>query len=54
MLQYRRKNTHERELTDINVLIDEYLHLAYHGLRARDRSFNAILETDYDYTIGKI
>ena len=54
MLQYSRKNTHERELTDINVLIDEYLHLAYHGLRARDRSFNAILETDYDYTIGKI
>ncbi|MDC7999528.1 ATP-binding protein [Aequorivita todarodis] len=54
MLQHSRKNTGEREATDINVLVDEYLRLAYHGLRAKDKSFNATLETDYDNSIGKI
>jgi signal transduction histidine kinase len=54
MLQHSRKSTGEKEATDINILVDEYLRLAYHGLRAKDKSFNATLETDYDNTIGKI
>ena len=33
---------------------DEYLRLAYHGLRAKDKSFNAKIETDFDDSIGKI
>jgi signal transduction histidine kinase len=41
-------------LTDINILADEYLRLAYHGLRAKDKSFNANFETDFDDAIGKI
>ncbi|MDG5492163.1 sensor histidine kinase [Psychroserpens sp. SPM9] len=53
MLQHSRKNSGEKEATDINVLVDEYLRLAYHGLRAKDKSFNANLETKYDDSIGK-
>ena len=53
MLQHSRTNKGEKEVTDINVLVDEYLRLAYHGLRAKDKSFNASLETEYDATIGK-
>ena len=41
MLQHSRANDGEREMTDINALVDEYLRLAYHGLRAKDKSFNA-------------
>ncbi|CAM3303326.1 Sensor protein ZraS [Aequorivita lipolytica] len=54
MLQHSRKSTDEKEPTDINVLADEYLRLAYHGLRAKDKSFNATLKTNFDETIGKI
>ncbi|MBZ0327940.1 MAG: nuclear transport factor 2 family protein [Altibacter sp.] len=54
MLQHSRKSTAEKEATDINKLADEYLRLAYHGLRAKDKSFNATLETDFDESIGKI
>ena len=54
MLQHSRKSTAEKEPTDINKLADEYLRLAYHGLRAKDKSFNATLETDFDETIGLI
>ena len=54
MLQHSRASSGEKEPTDINVLADEYLRLAYHGLRAKDKSFNAILETDFDKKIGKI
>ncbi|MDG5492165.1 ATP-binding protein [Psychroserpens sp. SPM9] len=54
MLQHSRKNTGEKELTDINKLADEYFRLAYHGLRAKDKSFNAQLETDYDDSIKTI
>lgn len=54
MLQHSRRSTGEKELTDINALADEYLKLAYHGLRAKDKSFNAILNTSYDNSIGKI
>ncbi|MGB5653603.1 MAG: ATP-binding protein, partial [Robiginitalea sp.] len=54
MLQHSRSSDGKKEPTDINALADEYLRLAYHGLRAKDKSFNATLETDFDDTIGKI
>ena len=54
MLQHSRSSTGVKEPTDINVLADEYLRLAYHGLRAKDKSFNATLKTDFDETLGKI
>jgi signal transduction histidine kinase len=54
MLQHSRASSGEKEPTDINVLADEYLRLAYHGLRAKDKSFNATLDTDFDKDIGKI
>jgi two-component system NtrC family sensor kinase len=54
MLQHSRTSTGKKEPTDINVLADEYLRLAYHGLRAKDKSFNAAIKTDYDDNIGLI
>jgi signal transduction histidine kinase/ligand-binding sensor domain-containing protein len=54
MLQHSRASSGEKEATDINVLADEYLRLAYHGLRAKDKSFNAAMETAFDKKIGKI
>ena len=54
MLQHSRSSSGTKEPTDINILVDEYLRLAYHGLRAKDKSFNATLETEFDDTIGKI
>jgi two-component system NtrC family sensor kinase len=54
MLQHSRNNSAEKEPTDINKLADEYFRLAYHGLRAKDKSFNATLETDYDDSMGMI
>ncbi|NNJ89653.1 MAG: hypothetical protein HKP53_09640 [Eudoraea sp.] len=54
MLQHSRTSSGEKEATDINVLADEYLRLAYHGLRAKDKSFNATLVTHFDETIGKV
>ncbi|HMG68943.1 MAG TPA: ATP-binding protein [Chitinophagaceae bacterium] len=54
MLQHSRSSSGVKELTNINALADEYLRLAYHGLRAKDNSFNATMKTDYDKTIGSI
>ncbi|MBA3675120.1 MAG: hypothetical protein H0W75_09250, partial [Chitinophagaceae bacterium] len=54
MLQHSRTNTSKKEPTDINKLADEYLRLCYHGLRAKDQSFNATLQTDFDESIEKI
>ncbi|PJB58031.1 MAG: hypothetical protein CO098_10295, partial [Bacteroidetes bacterium CG_4_9_14_3_um_filter_41_19] len=54
MLQHSRSSSGVKEPTDINALADEYLRLAYHGLRAKDKSFNATMKTDFDGTIGKI
>ncbi len=60
MLQHSRSSSGVKESTDINALADEYLRLAYHGLRAKDprdaahKSFNATLKTDFDETVGKI
>jgi two-component system, NtrC family, sensor kinase len=54
MLQHSRKSSGQKELTDINALADEYLRLSYHGLRAKDKNFNADMKTDFDESIGKI
>lgn len=54
MLQHSRNNTGTKEPTNINTLADEYLRLAYHGLRAKDKSFNATMQTDFDEHIGTI
>jgi two-component system NtrC family sensor kinase len=54
MLQHSRSSSGIKEPTDINKLADEYLRLAYHGLRAKDKSFNATIKTDYDETIGTL
>jgi signal transduction histidine kinase len=54
MLQHSRTSSGQREPTDINALCDEYLRLAYHGLRAKEKSFNAKFETNFDNSIGKV
>jgi signal transduction histidine kinase len=54
MLHHSRKSTGQKEMTDINALCDEYLRLAYHGLRAKDKSFNATMSTDFDPLVPKL
>ncbi|MFZ1321061.1 MAG: ATP-binding protein [Ignavibacteria bacterium] len=54
MLQHSRTSSGVKEPTDINALADEYLRLAYHGLRAKDKTFNATMKTDFDETLDKI
>jgi signal transduction histidine kinase len=54
MLQHSRTSSNKKEPTDINILADEYLRLAYHGMRAKDKSFNAAMKTDFDESIGLI
>jgi signal transduction histidine kinase len=54
MLQHSRSSNSIKEPTDINALADEYLRLSYHGLRAKDNSFNSILNADFDKSIGNI
>jgi signal transduction histidine kinase len=54
MLQHSRSSNGQKEPTNINNLADEYLRLAYHGLRAKDKSFNATMETDFDENVGKV
>ena len=54
MLQHSRSSNGVKEPTDINELADEYLRLAYHGLRAKDKTFNATIKTDFDPNIGLI
>lgn len=54
MLQHSRSSNSKKEPTDINALADEYLRLAYHGLRAKDKSFNATMKTDFDSNLGKV
>ena len=51
MLEHSRTSSGERTITDLNQLADEYLRLAYHGLRAKDKSFNATLKPDFDTTL---
>ncbi len=54
MLQHSRTNTGERQLVDMNELTDEFLRLAYHGLRAKDKLFNAEMTTHYGPDLPKI
>jgi signal transduction histidine kinase len=54
MLQHSRVDSGKKELTDINALADEYLRLSYHGLRAKDKTFNSVLETYFDPSIKSI
>ncbi len=54
MLQHSRNRTDQKVPTDINALVDEYLRLSYHGMRAKDKLFNATIQTDLDESIGKI
>ena len=54
MLQHSRTSSGQKEPTDINALCDEYLRLAYHGLRAKDKSFNAEFKTEFDTSIPKV
>jgi two-component system NtrC family sensor kinase len=54
MLQHSRASSDVQEPTNVNTLADEYLRLAYHGLRAKDKSFNAELVTHFDDTLPLI
>ena len=54
MLQHSQSSVGKKEPTDINALTDEYLRLAYHGYRAKEKSFNVLMKTNYDESIGKI
>ncbi len=54
MLQHSRKSENKKEPTDINALCDEYIRLSYHGLRAKDKKFNAHFKTMFDESAGKI
>jgi len=54
MLEHSRASTGTKEPTDLNALADEYLRLAYHGLRAKDNSFNATMQTDFDQTLPRV
>ena len=54
MLEHSRASSGEMRLTDINTLVDEYLRLSYHGMRAKDKTFNADFNMKLDETIGKI
>jgi signal transduction histidine kinase len=54
MLQHSRSSPGQRELTDINKLAEEYLKLAFHGMRMKDKSFNVTLQTSYDPAVGEV
>jgi signal transduction histidine kinase len=54
MLLHSRISTGQKEITDLNALIDEYLNLAYHGLRANDKTFNAKFEAELDPNVGSL
>jgi signal transduction histidine kinase len=54
MLQHTRSSAGEKQLTDINKLADEFLRLAYHGIRAKDNGFNVALRTAFDESIGLV
>jgi signal transduction histidine kinase len=54
MLQHSRTSTGEKQLTNINILADEFLKLSYHGLRAKDKNFNAELVTNFDENLPKV
>ncbi len=54
MLQHSRSCSSQKELTDINKLADEYLRLSYHGMRAKEKNFNATIKTDFDRDVSSV
>jgi ligand-binding sensor domain-containing protein/signal transduction histidine kinase len=54
MLQHARASTGEKHLTDVNALIEEYLRLAYHGIKAQSKSFACTLDTSFDHNLEKV
>src|SRR5688500_10758446 len=54
MLQHSRISTGQKEPTDINALADEYLRLSYHGLRAKDKTFNPTIQTNFDKDLSSV
>jgi signal transduction histidine kinase len=54
MLLHSRGSSGEKVLTNINDLLDQYVALAYHGMRAQDKEFNISIEKNYDQSIGKV
>ena len=54
MLEHSRSATGQKEPTDINLLADEFLRLSYHGLRAKDKSFNAEVITNLEAGLPKV
>jgi len=54
MLEHSRSSTGEKQLTNINILADEFFKLSYHGLRAKDKNFNADLVTHFDEKLPKV
>jgi signal transduction histidine kinase len=54
MLEHSRTGTGEKRPTDLNTMADEYLKIAYHGLRAKDKDFNVELKTDFARDLGKM
>ena len=54
MLEHSRTGTGEKQHTNLNALAEEYLKIAYHGLRAKDKDFNATLVTDFDAELGRV
>ena len=54
MLEHSRAEDGAKEPTDLNALADEYLRLAYHGLRAKDNTFNTDFKTDFDPSLPKV
>jgi signal transduction histidine kinase len=54
MLLHSRSSSGAKELVDINMQADEYLRLAYHGFRAKDKDFNAAIDTDFDPSVGSV
>ena len=54
MLLHSRGTSGEKALTDINDLLEQYVNLAYHGMRATNKEFNITIEKDYDDTLEKI
>jgi two-component system, NtrC family, sensor kinase len=54
MLEHSRSSKGERQPTSLNALIDEYLRLAYHGFRAKDKTFNAAIQTNFDEAISTV
>ena len=54
MLQHSRTSSGTKEDTDINTMVEEYMRLSYHGVRAKEKSFNATLQTAFDNNVGKV